>query len=410
MRKYILILFLFSGFISTAQIPLSKVSIRKFVPSGGLQDLTFNTATGFTHPSTGLWGGTSGVAWGSYSLATQTLPAGADGWIELQYATTNGNRCMMAFNLVNTKTTWDAGGGYLAAMYIYDAVLNFIDNNGAPSSTGHTMVIGEWARIIRTGTVTKLQSSTDHTTWSDRQTYTTTSTADFYVNGDLDVVSFSTNQLQYPKINLPIAYGARIVCDGNSLTYGANASNQLTTSYPGVMQAEPNLVAINAKVYNKGVNGQTTQQMQADAATDIDPLYTRSVRSMVVFWEGGNDFSFNNIIADSVYAHIVRYCTERRAVGFKIVAVTIPYRDQTLFTNSSGLSDAAYDAERLAVNAMMMSGWTTFADAIVDLASKPGFTSYNPVDGYYHTDHLHFTDLGYSVIEGYIYGAVKTLW
>lgn len=377
---------------------------KKVQPVSGLQDLTFNTNNGFTHPSTGIWGGTSATVWGNYSLATQVLSAGADGWIEFQYLTTDANRCMMAFNIVNTRTTYDTAPGYLAAMFIYDTVLNYIDNNGSPSSTGHSMIIGEWARISRVGTVTKLQTSTDHVTWTDRQTYTTTSISNFYVNGDIDITASATNKIQNPKINTPAPFNKRIICHGNSLTYGASTTNPATKSYPGLLQAEPNIVALNGKVYNKGVNGQTTPQMIANGAAEVDSLYDSTVRTILIGWEGGNDLANNIITGTEAYNNLVTYYNARRTANprIKIIAITIPYRDQTLFTHSSGKSDATYNAERLIMNNLLITNYTAFSDAILDLATKPGFTAYNAGDGLYDTDHLHFLDFGQLTIKNYL--------
>jgi lysophospholipase L1-like esterase len=214
---------------------------------------------------------------------------------------------------------------------------------------------------------------------------------------------FGLLQATFTKLSIDLT-GAKLICDGNSLTKGDHASNELTTSYPAILQGLVN--SYGATVYNKGVNGQTTQQMEADAATDIYPLFASGVENILIPYEGGNDFYFNNIDATTTYNHLVTYCNNARAAAIaagkrlKIIIVTIPYRDAQFVNSgysSSGKSDADYNTQRLAVNALIMANFPTFADGVFDIASHSGFTqSTFLTGGYYYLDRIHQNDAGYS--------------
>jgi lysophospholipase L1-like esterase len=204
---------------------------------------------------------------------------------------------------------------------------------------------------------------------------------------------------------------AVIVCDGNSLTYGYRASDQATTSYPARIQQAAPFATDGTTVYNKGVNGQTTQQMIDDADTDIDPLYNGSVKSILVAWECGNDLYYNGD-ATAAYTRFVTYCQDRRAAGWKVIAVTLPYRDHSLDdgvtpgVSPAGDDDAAYNTKRLTINSNIVANWETFADGLANIATNPGLSSYNTT---YYYDRIHFNDDGYQLVADLILPVILTL-
>lgn len=202
---------------------------------------------------------------------------------------------------------------------------------------------------------------------------------------------------------------AVIVCDGNSLTYGHQASNPATTSYPARLQQAVPFSTNGTVVTNKGVNGQETQDMIDDAAADIDPLYNASVKSIVVAWEVGNDIYYNGD-ATAAYNRFVEYCQDRQAAGWKVIAVTVPYRDHSDCCGGvtpAGDNDAAYTAKRLSVNASIVANWATFADGLADIADNANLSSYNTT--YFSADRIHLTDAGYQLVADLILPVILTL-
>ncbi len=143
---------------------------------------------------------------------------------------------------------------------------------------------------------------------------------------------------------------SRCVCDGNSMTLGAGQ-----TAYPTQLAA---MLGSNWAISNKGVSSQTTQNMLADAATDIDQLYEAgNTANVVVCWEGTNDIYFNASAADACQ-HLVTYCQGRRAAGFKVVIVTITPRND--FPGTSTLpadKHTNFEARRGSVNASIRTNW-----------------------------------------------------
>lgn len=211
------------------------------------------------------------------------------------------------------------------------------------------------------------------------------------------ITSFALNKGYYiiPKINLdfsaflqppipgPAGFdSAVIVADGNSLTLGFQASNP-SKAYPARLHAKTPFLL--STIINKGVNGQTTLNMTADASTDIDPLYTAAARSIVIFWEMGNDYLFNGNNATNCFNNARTYCLGRKAAGWKVVAMTCPDRGDI---DSTG---------RLAMNALLVANYHTFADALVDLAADTRLQDHTNLT-YFNADGIHLQDLGYQVV------------
>ena len=211
-------------------------------------------------------------------------------------------------------------------------------------------------------------------------------------------------------LKAPPAYNnAVVVCDGNSLTQGFMSTNPPTKSYPAVLQKLFPFNVNSGVVTNKGVGGQTTQQMIDDAATDIDPLYNGSVKSILVAWECGNDLYFNGD-ATGAYNRFVEYCQDRQAAGWIVIAVTVPYRDHSVTdggVSPAGDNDEVYNTKRLAINTNIVNNWETFANGLFDIAANSDFSSYNTT--YFSSDRVHFNDSGYDLIAHLILPIILTL-
>lgn len=147
-----------------------------------LQPLTFTTAHGLVYNSGGnYWTGTDTAGtWSNYGLANKKLAAGTDGYIQWRFtASPNGRAAQIGFRTDNVDTNYV---DYKASFYAvaYGDVLGYYDNGtgGVLSSIS----VGDYMRVIRTGSVIKAQISSNGTTWTDVYTFTYSSTADLYVS------------------------------------------------------------------------------------------------------------------------------------------------------------------------------------------------------------------------------------
>jgi lysophospholipase L1-like esterase len=193
---------------------------------------------------------------------------------------------------------------------------------------------------------------------------------------------------------------AILVCDGNSLTYGTGSTNPTTKSYPGVLDADALFTTVT--VYNLGISGQTTAQMSSDAVAQVDSLFNSGVTSIVVAWEVGNDLYYNGSVNDAI-TRFWAYCDARKAVGFKVIIINCPPRDQG---TDFGDNSAQYNAKLVSANALL-ADYGSHADGLIDLAQDSRFQGYNLT--YYDADKVHFTDAGYQVIADLVKRKIQEL-
>ncbi len=114
-------------------------------------------------------------------------------------------------------------------------------------------------------------------------------------------------------------------------------------------------------VTNFSVSGQSTSEMLGDVKTQIDPLFVVGKTNVLFVMEVGNDLFFgrspNLEVAKEKFK---RYCLERRAVGWKVIAMTCYDRLQP--TVRQDLKD---------FNTWLLETWTGFANDIVDCYQDP---------------------------------------
>lgn len=195
-----------------------------------------------------------------------------------------------------------------------------------------------------------------------------------------------------------------IVFDGNSHFYGY-PNNTLTESPPAIFSTLSPFSTNGTTVYNKGINGQVTAAMTYDADTDIDPLYNSSVTSILIALEIENDIFFNGD-PTAAYNNMVDYCNDRRAVGWKVLVCTNPFRNYGP-TTPAGDDAATYSLKLDTAVALVRANWASFSDGIVDLRANSAFQSYSPT--YYVADELHFTVTGNALIATLIRNKILSL-
>lgn len=180
-----------------------------------------------------------------------------------------------------------------------------------------------------------------------------------------------------------------VIFDGDSQTADPDGYPSMVLPY---FTAAPTIV-------NVAVGGQDMTAINADAAAQVDAMYSAGYRRPVVVMMGG----INNMYTDGspsgttwVYGQIRTYCLARRATGFKVVCATL-----TPATKDSGqyVVYAGYETERQSLNRQLRAGWQSFADALVDIGGDPRTgTPAATYTAYYNADRLHLSTAGKAVM------------
>lgn len=176
--------------------------------------------------------------------------------------------------------------------------------------------------------------------------------------------------------------GLNIVCDGNSITFGAGA-----IPYPTQMQLVLKQLGITATVTNIGVGGQTTLDMILDSAS-VDTLLVPGAQNILIVCEGANDFFFNNPTVQVAYDRFISYCLNRMSAGWYVV----------VFSNFNRINAPAWgtsadlEVKVSAFNSMLEANYKNFCSRYVDIRRAlpmivPG-TEYMP-------DNVHPSGTGY---------------
>ena len=130
--------------------------------------------------------------------------------------------------------------------------------------------------------------------------------------------------------------------------------------------------------------------MIVEAPAEVDPHHDPEADiNVVLVMAGAGDIRAGRSVA-AVYADLQRYCTERRAAGFKVIVLTLLPRRQPEW----------FEGARLALNALVRESWTTFADGLDDVAAdrRIGDTGDNFDRQYYGPDSTHPNAAGYAVM------------
>ncbi len=160
---------------------------------------------------------------------------------------------------------------------------------------------------------------------------------------------------------------------------------------------------------NFGVSGQTTPQMEADAAAQIDPFYDAgNIQNFLIAFEATNDFHINGYA--NVESNYETYCTNRQSAGWTVTACHMMTRNNS--GNTDSLSQEAYDLRTDEFNTWLDANYTDFADALAtapvetfvyrsDYASDGDYATAMAAlradTTYYDTDTLHLTEAGYAL-------------
>lgn len=175
-----------------------------------------------------------------------------------------------------------------------------------------------------------------------------------------------------------------VVCDGNSLTAGQGG-----TPYPSQLAT---LLGTTYSVLNYGVGGQTTADMIADAATQIDPI----PKGTLVAWEAGNDIVNGADLATTI-ARWQQYFSDRKTAGWGVGSsrlITMTVTPRTTFT-------AGQETIRTQFNDWLRANYSTYATNLVDVAADARLQDPNSAT-YYSGDGVHFSTAGYAVVAALV--------
>lgn len=190
----------------------------------------------------------------------------------------------------------------------------------------------------------------------------------------------------------------RVICDGDSITAGTGSA--LGLGWPKQTEL---LVGKRYLVFNIGVSGQTVVQMEAKAANQIDTEFGAFPQGDVVIAFGGsNDMEVpgNQVAAYTAYK---TYCTNRKAAGYKVIAVTVLPR-------TSPGNPANYEVDRQAFNLSIRTEPSPPWDVIADVGNDANMGQAGQQSGVnYSGDNLHPGNLGYVIISTYMRDALASL-
>lgn len=185
-----------------------------------------------------------------------------------------------------------------------------------------------------------------------------------------------------------------IVLDGNSLFDFIDAASNLAEynkiGAPGVSRT------------NFGVSGQTTLNMIADAATQVDPVYAPN--KVLIVWEARNHLYFGGT-SQAVKEAIRDYCLARQQVGWRVVILSCTKAVNDFSIN--GTNFATFDQAIDDFNLWLRANWRDFADSFCDAAIIPELVDYNNSTIFY--DGIHLNALGYSYLVPEINKAIKRI-
>jgi len=228
--------------------------------------------------------------------------------------------------------------------------------------------------------------------WGIRSVIKTNSGPRWYREGSVDGV--------YPPStgatgSLTVAAGAAaapthvIVCDGNSL------GDSRASSYPITLE---NSLGPPWVVYNPSFSGNTVSNNIDRAPEHVDAHYRASqAQHIVVIWEICNSLFFG-ATRDTTYEQYKKYCLARKALGWKVIAVTVTPHYNYLLTPT-------FNEDAAAINADMRLHYRDYADELADVAASPQLGDAS--NKTYYADGVHMTDAGYAVVAGIVEAAVK---
>jgi len=191
---------------------------------------------------------------------------------------------------------------------------------------------------------------------------------------------------------------AQVVCHGDSLTRGENASSGLGTAtgttYPGVLART---LGPAWRVTNIGTGGWPIGAMVGEAPQKVDPLFDPHLpQNVLIVFAGTNNLGGGHKSAQAAFGELTAYCRARHAAHpWRILVVTPPVAAYPR------VYPADFDAQMVQYDALIRRNWRSFADGIVDVQADPrlGAPGAERNPAYFSAqDFTHLTDAGYAIV------------
>jgi lysophospholipase L1-like esterase len=190
----------------------------------------------------------------------------------------------------------------------------------------------------------------------------------------------------------------KLIIDGNSHFASNNLQTYVTDALPAYMTAH-NVPETFTSVVNFAVAGQSTQDMAADAATQIDAAFDNTkTKNVLLVWEATNDIYTNNLTGQQAYDNIKSYCQARKTAN-----PTLAIAVGTVMPRSNSGTPAGYEAARVDFNTLLRAAKAaneTWLDAIADIAAEERFRDAGDElnNNYFSSDQVHLTDTGRAIL------------
>ena len=201
-----------------------------------------------------------------------------------------------------------------------------------------------------------------------------------------------------PVLAQTVPVTAQVVCHGDSLTRGENASAGLGTAtgttYPAVLART---LGPAWRVTNVGTSGWTIDLLTGEASEKVDPLYDPQLtRNVLIIFAGTNDLGGARESAGTAFGKLTAYCRARKAAyPWRILVVTPP------MAAYPRVYPADFDAQMVQYDALIRRNWRSFADGIVDVQAdfRLGAPGAERSPAYFSSrDFTHLTDAGYAIV------------
>lgn len=214
---------------------------------------------------------------------------------------------------------------------------------------------------------------------------------------------------------------AVICCHGNSLTAGQGG-----TPFPAQLQLLAPFDSNGAIVTNRGIGGQDTDDMIANAPSTVDILIDNSVTNILVAWEIRNQFVVEQDTVSNTVDLFVDYCNQRISAGWDYIVVlsvmpswTAEYKGSTTIVGYENLDQDRLDAN-IILREYTSPPWNKLCDVgAIDGISVLGdneqagyvFSSTRPTasaNGNF-VDGTHMSTQGYSMIADAVKSCILSL-
>jgi lysophospholipase L1-like esterase len=219
--------------------------------------------------------------------------------------------------------------------------------------------------------------------------------------GSSSVIPYNINNIieQYYLNELGLCPVKRMTISGNSFTANGTYVDQL--------MADINIYS-TLDINIRGLSGQGTPQLKADAATNIYPFSKSFLTHNIYFiWELTNDMTINGATYTQAYNNLVSYCQELKSYqpdAYIIVGTMMPRGGIATRQNDANLNDAT------TLNGLVRLNGDNAWDAVCDTASDllMGQNGQNTDLTYYNADTIHPNSTGYQrLVTNYIKPSIE---